>query len=403
MKPAPIYLDYAATTPVDPRVVDAMLGCLGPDAVFANPASTHAPGRSARALVERARAQIAARVGAQPGEIVFTSGATESSNLALKGALLGPHTQRPAGVGPRRLLTTRIEHKSVLDTAGFLASRGVDVGWLQTDSTGRLDPAVLQHALEGAAAAALVSVMHVNNELGTAQDIEALGRVCAQYGAWLHVDAAQSVGKLPLELDRWGVRLCSLTAHKICGPKGIGALYVRAGTPLSPQIHGGAHEAGLRSGTLATHQIVGMGASYAIADPVTEQPRIAALSQRLWHGLQAIPGVRRNGSAEHGIANILSVCFPGVEGESLRFALADLAVSSGSACNSAVPEPSYVLRSLGLSDALAGSTLRISVGRFTTAEEVDYAVRRIGAAVQRLRAMAPGAPAWCSDPAIPLN
>ncbi|HMB72186.1 MAG TPA: cysteine desulfurase family protein [Gammaproteobacteria bacterium] len=396
MTKASIYLDYAATTPVDPRVVEAMLGCLGPDAVYANAASTHPPGSAARALVERARAQIAARVGAQPDEIVFTSGATESSNLALKGALLGHGTQPGDANRPTRVITTRIEHKSVLDTADFLAAHGVEVTWVQTDATGRLDPAELEAALAAADDTALVSVMHVNNELGTIQDIAALARTCARHGAWLHVDAAQSAGKLPLELGRLGVHLCSLTAHKIYGPKGVGALYVRAGTRLAAQIHGGAHEGGLRSGTLATHQIVGMGASYAIADPEAEQPRIAALAQRLWRGLQPIPGVRRNTAPPHAIANILSVCFPGVEGESLRFALSDIALSSGSACNSAVPEPSYVLRSLGLSDALAGSTLRISLGRFTTPEEVDYAVKRIGAAVGRLRGLAPGAPAWCS-------
>jgi len=390
-----VYLDYAATTPVDPRVVAAMLDCLGPDAVFANAASTHAFGTAARERVERARAQIAERVGAQPAEIVFTSGATESSNLALKGALLDSatpgSTQRP-----RRLLTTAIEHKSVLDTAGYLQAHGVEVGWLPTDATGWLDPAALEAALLSSPVKALVSVMHVNNELGTAQDIAALAQICAQRGAWLHVDAAQSVGKLPLDLAGTGIRLCSLTAHKICGPKGVGALYVRQGTPLSAQIHGGAHEGGLRSGTLATHQIVGMGESYALADPHSDQPRIAALSKRLWQGLQGIPGVRRNGSAQRGIANILSVCFPGVEGESLRLALAGIAVSAGSACNSAVAEPSYVLRSIGLSDALAGSTLRISPGRFTTEAEIDYAIERITAAVRQLRGLALGAPAWCS-------
>lgn len=392
-----IYLDYAATTPVDPRVVEAMLGCLGPQANFANPASTHAPGSAVRELVERARAQIAARVGAQPQEIVFTSGATESTNLALKGSLLdGAAGPSPESV-PRRLLTTQIEHKSVLDTAGFLAGQGIDVDYLPTDGDGRLDPAALERALRASSQPALVSVMHVNNELGTVQDIEAIAGLCSQHGSWLHVDAAQSVGKLPVRLGAWGIRLCSLTAHKICGPKGIGALYVREGTSVVPQVHGGAHERGLRSGTLASHQIVGMGESYALADPATEQARIGELAQRLWHGLQSIAGVRRNVSAAHSIPNILSVCFPGVEGESLRLALSDLAVSSGSACNAAIAEPSYVLRSLGLSDALAGSTLRISIGRFTTQEEVDQAVRRISDEVGRLRDIAAAAPAWCSN------
>jgi cysteine desulfurase len=388
-----IYLDYAATTPVDPRVVEAMLGCLGPQANFANAASTHPPGMRARALVEQAREQIAARVGAQPREIVFTSGATESSNLALKGALLGGMAGAAA---PQRLLTTRLEHKSVLDTAQYLSARGVEVEYLQTDEHGRLDAETLSAALAAGQGAALVSVMHVNNELGTVQDIEKLAQICTEHGAWLHVDAAQSIGKLPLELERRGIQLCSLTAHKIYGPKGIGALYVRSGIALAPQLHGGAHEHGLRSGTLATHQIVGMGSACEIADPQTEQPHIAALADRLWRGLQRIADVRRNNSAEHAIPNILSVSFPGVEGESLRYALSDIAMSSGSACNSAVPEPSYVLRSLGLSDALAASTLRISLGRFTTVEEVDHAVGRIAEEVARLRRLAAGAPAWCS-------
>lgn len=392
-----IYLDYAATTPVDPRVVDAMLGCLGPDANFANPASTHPPGMAARALVERARVQIAERVGAKAQEIVFTSGATESNNLALKGALLG-HASGPSGSeSPRRLLTTRIEHKAVLDTAYYLADKGVDVDYLPTDADGRIELTVLEDALRAVTDPAVVSVMHVNNELGTVQDIAAIAALCAEHRAWLHVDAAQSVGKVPVELDAWGVRMCALTAHKICGPKGIGALYVRDGTQLEAQVHGGAHEHGLRSGTLATHQIVGMGESYALADPAVQQPHIAALAERLWRGLRRIEGVRRNCSAEHSIPNILSVCFPGVEGESLRLALSDLAVSAGSACNSAVPEPSYVLRSIGLSDALAGSTLRISIGRFTTEEEVDQAVRRIFDEVSQLRSVANAAPMWCSS------
>lgn len=385
-----IYLDYAATTPVDPRVVEAMLACLGPDGDFANPASTHAPGAAAAALIERARRQVAERVGAHPREIVFTSGATESTNLALKGALLGDR-------GPQRLLTTRIEHKSVLDTAEYLAACGVEIVWLATDRDGRLDMDSLGDALRLSRRSSLVSVMHVNNELGTVNDIESIAAACSRAGAWLHVDAAQSVGKLPVALNAWGVRLCSLTAHKICGPKGIGALYVRDGTRLAPQMHGGAHEHGLRSGTLATHQIVGLGTSYALADPAREQPGIEALARRLRRGLLRIDGVCVNAAEQATIPNILSVRFPGVEGESLRLALADLAVSSGSACNSAVPEPSYVLRSVGLSDALAGSTLRISIGRFTTESEVDRAVERISIEVDRLRRLAAGAPSWCSE------
>lgn len=394
---SPIYLDYAATTPVDPRVVEAMLACLGPDQAFANPASTHAPGSLVKTRVERARGQIADRIGVHAEEIVFTSGATESTNLALKGCLLDTAGKPHSASGPQRLLTTRIEHKATLDTAEFLADRGVPVAYLATDALGRLDMSALEEALSAAAGSALVSVMHVNNELGTIQDIAAIAALCARYDSWLHVDAAQSVGKVPVSLGGWGVRLCSLTAHKICGPKGIGALYVRRGSKLAPQVHGGAHEGGLRSGTLASHQIVGMGESYALADPAQQQPRIEALAQRLWRGLQTIEGVRRNAVGEHVIPNIVSVCFPGVEGESLRLALADIAVSSGSACNSAVPEPSYVLRSIGLSDALAGSTLRISIGRFSTEDEIDHAVRRISDEVARLRALADAAPTWCSS------
>jgi len=383
-----VYLDYAATTPVDPRIVEAMTRCLGPDGDFANPASTHPRGLRAKALVERAREQIAARVGATADEIVFTSGATESSNLALKGSFEA--TPAPGA----RLVTTRIEHKSVLDTAKVLAGRGVAVAYAATDENGVVVDAALDALLRDGAR--VVSVMHVNNELGTLQDIEGIAERCRAHGVRFHVDAAQSVGKVPLALDAWGVDLCSLTAHKICGPKGIGALYVRRGTRLHAEIHGGAQERGLRSGTLPTHQIVGMGLAYELADPAVETPRIAALSGRLWAGLAALGGVLRNGSEGTSIPHIVNACFPGVEGESLRLALADIAVSAGSACNSAVPEPSYVLRSIGRSDALAASSLRFSIGRFTTADEVEYALGRVAEAVARLRALAGPAPAWCS-------
>jgi len=383
-----IYLDYAATTPVDPRVVEAMMQCLGPESVFANPASTHPGGLRAKAMVERARSQIAARVGATADEIVFTSGATESNNLAIKG-VFGENPEAGA-----RFVTSRIEHKSVLDTAKALAGRGVSIDYVETDENGVVDAGALESLL--ADGVALVSIMHVNNEIGTIQDIAQIAQLCRAHGAQLHVDAAQSVGKLPLALDAWGVELCSLTAHKICGPKGIGALYVRRGTRLHAQIHGGSQERGLRSGTLATHQIVGMGRAYELADPAVETPRIAALSARLWGGLAAISGTLRNGAAHTSVPHVVNVCFPGVEGESLRWALADIAVSAGSACNSAVPEPSYVLRSIGRSDALAASSLRFSLGRFTTETEVDYALGRVAEAVDRLRSLAASAPAWCS-------
>jgi cysteine desulfurase len=384
-----IYLDYAATTPADPRVIEAMLQCLGPDSAFANPASTHSRGLRAKAKVEHARGQIAARVGATPDEIVFTSGATESNNLALKGVF--DELTEPPG---ERLVTTRIEHKSVLDAAKTLVARGAEVEYVATDENGVVSQAALAAAL--GEPVRLVSIMHVNNEIGTVQDIEQLAQICHSRGALLHVDAAQSVGKVPLALDAWGVDLCSLTAHKIYGPKGIGALYVRRGTRLHAQIHGGAQERGLRSGTLATHQIVGMGLAYELADPAVETPRIEALSARLWGGLAEIGGTLRNGSAQTGIAHVVNVCFPGVEGESLRLALADIAVSAGSACNSAVPEPSYVLKSIGRSDALAASSLRFSLGRFTTEAEIEYALGRVAEAVGRLRALAGAAPAWCS-------
>jgi cysteine desulfurase len=365
-----------------------MVQCLGPDAVFANAASTHGSGLVAKGLIEQARSDIAARVGAHADEIVFTSGATESNNLALKGTFGEelPHNSR--------LLTTRIEHKSVLDSAEQVARRGVAVGYLVTDACGRVDLDALASTLQ-AKATALVSVMHVNNEIGTWQEIEAIAALCRAHGALLHVDAAQSVGKLPVLLEDWGVDFCSLTAHKICGPKGIGALYVRRGRRLAAQLHGGGHEHGLRAGTLATHQIVGMGASYALAEPASEMPEIERLSQRLWAGLAAIEGVARNGSAATSIPNIVNVRFPGVDGESLRLALADLAVSAGSACNSADVEPSYVLKSLGLSDVAAAGSLRFSIGRFTTESEIDRAVERATEEVSRLRSLAPNAPNWC--------
>lgn len=383
------YLDYAATTPVDPRVVEAMVACLGQEGTFANPSSSHGPGTSAKALVEQARGQIAARVGAQPSEIVFTSGATESNNLALQGTFANTGDERPA------LVTTKIEHKSVLDTAKALGGRGAEVRYVRTDHTGRVDLDDLE-ALLADRRVRLVSVMHVNNEIGTIQDIAAIAQLCQAAGARLHVDAAQSVGKVRVALNEWGVDLCALTAHKICGPKGVGALYVRRGTRLASLLYGGEQERGLRAGTLATHQIVGMGEAYALADPDGDRERIALLSRRFLDGLAGIEGLRRNGSAESGIPHTINLCFPGVEGESLQLELGNIACSAGSACNSDIPEPSYVLTSLGLSDALAASSLRFSIGRFTTKEEIDMAAARICAAVERLRGLSPMAPSWCS-------
>jgi cysteine desulfurase len=383
-----IYLDYAATSPVDPAVADAMTSCLRLDGTFANPASTHAPGAEAKARVERAREQVAARVGAEPDEIIFTSGATESNNLAIQGTF-GSSEARP-----RRFVTTRIEHKSVLDTAKALMMRGIGISYLSSDADGRVLLEELCTMLDERPTG-LVSVMHVNNEIGTIQDVAAIAELCRAKGALLHVDAAQSAGKVEMALDEWGVDLCSLTAHKICGPKGIGALYVRRDAAIARLVHGGDQERGLRAGTLPTHQIVGMGEAYALADPAANAQHVGSLRQRFLRGLAELDDVRVNGSTSVAVPNIVNLCFPGVEGESLRLALADLAVSAGSACNADTPEPSYVLKSLGLSDTLATSSLRFSFGRFTTAREIDAAVRRILTEVNRLRALAPHAPTWC--------
>jgi cysteine desulfurase len=380
-----IYLDYAATSPIDPAVAAAMTDCMARE--FANPSSLHEPGRRARRLVEQAREQVAARVGAQAERITFTSGATESNNLALQGALRGGRA-RP------HLVTSRIEHKSVLDTARALEAAGVAVTYVDCDAEGRVSPGAVAAAI--GPDTALVSIMHVNNETGVIQDIEGIGAICRERGVWFHVDAAQSAGKVPLALGEIPVDLCSLTAHKLCGPKGVGALYVGRGVLLAPLLHGGEQERGLRAGTLPTHQIVGMGRAYELADPAAEAPRLAALRDRLWDALRAIPRARLNGAPEHRAPHVLNVTFPGAEGESLRLAVRDLAVSAGSACAADSPEASHVLRGLGLSDALAASSLRFSVGRFTTEDEVAAAAGRIAEEVARLREVAKSAPAWCS-------
>jgi cysteine desulfurase len=380
-----IYMDYAATTPMDPKVAEKMATCLTLEGNFANPASTHAPGRAARAAVETARAQVAALVNAEPSEIVFTSGATESDNLALKGVA---HFRKDKG---RHIVTSRIEHKAVLDAAKQLEKEGFQVTWLKPDADGLIQPESLKAALR--ADTTLVSIMHANNEIGTVNDIAVIGRIVRGHGAVFHVDAAQSAGKIPIDLKQLDVDLMSFAAHKIYGPKGIGALYVR-GTPrvnLEPLIHGGGHERGLRSGTLATHQIVGMGEAFRLAKEhlADEGRQIGALRDRLWTGLQAaIPGVLLNGHPTQRIPGVLNVSFPGVEGESLLYACQDLAVSSGSACNAADHEPSYVLRALGRDDQLAGSSLRFSLGRFTTEAEVDQTVAMVAREYQRLKALA---------------
>jgi cysteine desulfurase len=381
-----IYLDYAATTPLDPAVAAVMSDCLRRE--FGNPSSQHASGRRARALVETARAAIGARVGAPGERIFFTSGATEANNLALKGVL------RSRRRSLRHLVTSRIEHRSVLDSARALEQEGFAVTYVEADERGRVSRHDMARALRPDTA--LVSLMHVNNETGVVQDVRDVGALCRERGVLFHVDAAQSVGKLPLALADLPIDLCSLTAHKLCGPKGIGALYVAPGVVLAAQLHGGEQEHGLRAGTLATHQIVGMGKAYELADPDIEGPALAALRDELWERLSTIPGARSNGDPGHRAPHVLNVTFPGAEGESLRLALRDLAVSAGSACAADSPEASHVLTAMGLSDTLASSSLRFSVGRFTTKREIARAAERVAEEVGRLRSLAAGAPAWCS-------
>lgn len=382
-----IYLDYAATTPVDPRVTERMLGCLGPDGAFGNASATsHVFGRQARALVEQARAEVATLVGAEPSSIIWTSGATESNNLALIGA-----SRFYAGCG-RHIVSARTEHKAVLDALAQLEREGFEVTYLRPDATGIVDPGQVIAALRPETI--LVSLMHVNNEIGVVQDIASIGKVCRERGVLFHVDAAQSAGKLPIDVGACAVDLMSLTAHKLCGPKGVGALYVRQRPPvgLRPLLHGGGQERGLRSGTLATHQIVGMGAAFSIAreEAVAESIRVNELRQRLWAGLHALGGVELNGHPTARVAGILNVSFRGVEGESLLLGLAELAVSAGSACATGAEEASYVLRALGRSNQLAQSSIRFSLGRFTTASEIDRAAEIVTREVQRLRSLVPG-------------
>jgi len=382
----PIYFDYSATTPVDERVAEAMCACLTRDGLFGNPASrSHPFGWDAEAAVERARAQVASLVGADPKEIVFTSGATESNNLAIKGAA---HFYQKKG---KHLVTVKTEHKAVLDTCRQLEREGFEVTYLEPQANGLLDLDVFTAALRPDTI--LASVMHVNNEIGVIQDIHALGTICRAKGVLLHVDAAQSAGKVSIDLAQLPVDLMSFSAHKIYGPKGIGALYVqrKPRVRLEAQTHGGGHERGLRSGTLATHQIVGMGEAFRVAqeEMATETPRIQALRDRLWAGLQDMDEVYLNGDLEHRVAGNLNVSFNFVEGESLIMALKDIAVSSGSACTSASLEPSYVLRALGRNDELAHSSIRFTLGRYTTAEEVDYTITLVKDKVTKLRELSP--------------
>lgn len=382
----PIYLDYSATTPVDPRVAEKMMQCLTIDGIFGNPASrSHRFGWQAEEAIDIARNQIADLIGADPREIVFTSGATEADNLALKGVA---NFYQKKG---KHIITSKTEHKAILDTCRQLEREGFEVTYLAPKSDGLIDLKELEAAMRDDTI--LVSIMHVNNEIGVVQDIAAIGELCRSKGIIYHVDATQSVGKLPIDLSKLKVDLLSLSAHKVYGPMGIGALYVRRKPRirLEAQMHGGGHERGMRSGTLAVHQIVGMGEAYRILkeEMADETKRLNELRLRLWNGIKDIEEVYINGSLEHTAPNILNVSFNYVEGESLMMALKDLAVSSSSACTSASLEPSYVLRALGLTDELAHSSIRFSLGRFTTEEEIDYAIEQIHSAIGRLRDLSP--------------
>jgi cysteine desulfurase len=380
----PVYLDYSATTPVDPRVVDAMVPWLGQR--FGNPASrSHAYGWDAEHTVEDAREQVAALVGCDAKDLVWTSGATESINLAIKG-VAGFYKEKG-----RHLITVRTEHKATLDTMRELEREGFEVTYLDVLENGLIDLEVFKAALRPDTL--LVSVMYVNNEIGVIQDIPAIGAICRERGIFFHVDSAQATGKVEINLASLPVDLMSFSAHKTYGPKGVGALYVRRKprVRIDAQIHGGGHERGMRSGTLPTHQIVGMGEAFRIAraEMAVENERIRVLRDRLYRGITSMEEVYINGDMEHRVPHNLNASFNYVEGESLIMAVKDLAVSSGSACTSASLEPSYVLRALGRSDELAHSSIRFSVGRFTTVEEVDFAVELLRDKVSRLRDMSP--------------
>jgi len=382
----PIYLDYSATTPVDPRVAEKMCSYLTPDGKFGNPASrSHSFGWEAEEAVDEARRQVAELVNADPKEIVWTSGATESDNLAIKGVARFYHKRG------KHIVTSKTEHKAVLDTCRHLEREGFEVTYLDPEPDGLIDLSKLEASLR--VDTILVSIMHVNNEIGVIQDIAGIGEMTRARKILFHVDAAQSAGKVPIDLERVKVDLMSFSAHKIYGPKGIGALYVRRKprVRLEAQMHGGGHERGMRSGTLPTHQIVGMGEAFRIAreEMAAENERVLTLRRRLWDGLKGMEQVFLNGAEDARVAGNLNLSFAFVEGESLIMALKDLAVSSGSACTSASLEPSYVLRALGREDELAHSSLRLTLGRFTTADEVDYAIDKIRAQVARLRELSP--------------
>lgn len=383
---SPIYLDYSATTPVDKRVADKMCHYLTIDGNFGNPASrSHKYGWDAEAAVEEARANVAALINADPKEIVWTSGATESDNLALKGAA---HFYSKRG---KHIITSKTEHKAVLDTCRQLEREGYEVTYLDPEPNGLIDLAKLKAAFRDDTI--LVSIMHVNNEIGVIQDIEAIGEMCRSRKVIFHVDAAQSAGKTEIDLQKLKVDLMSFSAHKVYGPKGVGALYVRRKprVRIEAQMHGGGHERGMRSGTLATHQIVGMGEAFRIAkeEMAEEIERITKLRDRMLKGFEGMEELYVNGELEHRVPHNLNLSFNYVEGESLLMAIDDLAVSSGSACTSASLEPSYVLRAIGRNDELAHSSIRFSIGRYTTEEDVDYTVKLLKDKVEKLRKLSP--------------
>ena len=382
----PIYLDYSATTPVDARVAEAMMECLTVDGNYGNPASrSHSFGWGAEKAVEDARKNVAALINANPKEIIWTSGATESDNLAIKGAA---HFYQKNG---KHIITCKTEHKAVLDTCRQLEREGFEVTYLAPRNSGLVNLNDLRAAIRDDTI--LMSIMHVNNEIGVIQDIKAIGEIAREHKIVFHVDAAQSPGKAEIDLQDMNIDLMSLSAHKVYGPKGIGALYVRRKprVRIEAQIHGGGHERGMRSGTLATHQIVGMGEAFRIAkeEMAEDNERILMLRNRLLNGLKEIDEIYINGDLEQRIPGNLNISFNFIEGESLIMALKDIAVSSGSACTSASLEPSYVLRALGRDDELAHSSIRFTIGRFTTAEEIDYATQLIQSAVVKLRDLSP--------------
>ena len=382
----PIYLDYSSTTPVDPRVAAKMSECLTKEGVFGNPASrSHSFGWESEKLIDEARGHVAKLIKANKKEIVWTSGATESDNLAIKGAA---HFYKEKG---NHLITLPTEHKAVLDTMRHLETEGFEVTYMNPKDNGLVDIDELKSLIKPTTT--VISIMHVNNEIGVIQDLETIGKICRDNKIVFHVDAAQSPGKVDIDVDKYNIDLLSLSAHKVYGPKGIGALYVRRKPRirLQPQMHGGGHERGFRSGTLPTHQVVGMGEAFKIAEEEMESDnkRISILRDKLWNGLNSIEEIYLNGDMKQRIPGNLNVSFNFVEGESLIMAIKDMAVSSGSACTSASLEPSYVLRALGRSDELAHSSLRISIGKYTTEEEIDYSVSLIKEAVAKLRELSP--------------